>query len=314
MWWEIRDREAGKLHPNLFSNRIKSTQIQTLKLSNHKDIISPHRGSVNSLQLDLTEGWYLLSGTSDASVAMFDVQRGTDYAGGGAVTRHKCLFAMDKQHEHWHKYAVSSVVWYLVDTGLFVTRSYNHHINVWDTNTTQVVMDFKMPGKVYRTTISSLATSHMLIAAGTEDVQVRLCDIASGAFANTLSGHCNGVMTVERSTSSEWALLTVGCDGAIRFWDIRRARCFLVLDQSGSQVGRRPPILERSDIGEPYIYERDDTIDDTARWCWGRVPSGSDATDKKDELLDLRPLEVAEVADIRGVGDRVRFVWISLKD
>lgn len=37
--------------------------------------------------------------------------------------------------------------------------------------------------------MSSLATSHMLIAAGTEDVQVRLCDIASGAFVHTLSGH-----------------------------------------------------------------------------------------------------------------------------
>lgn len=50
-------------------------------------------------------------------------------------------------------------------------------------------MNFKMPGKVYRTAMSSLATSHMLIAAGTEDVQVRLCDIASGAFSHTLSGH-----------------------------------------------------------------------------------------------------------------------------
>lgn len=50
-------------------------------------------------------------------------------------------------------------------------------------------MNFKMPGKVYRTAMSTIATSHMLIAAGTEDVQVRLCDIASGAFAHTLSGH-----------------------------------------------------------------------------------------------------------------------------
>lgn len=50
-------------------------------------------------------------------------------------------------------------------------------------------MNFKMPGKVYKTAMSSLATAHMLIAAGTEDVQVRLCDIASGAFAHTLSGH-----------------------------------------------------------------------------------------------------------------------------
>ena len=56
----------------------------------------------------------------------------------------------------------------------------------------------------------------------------------------------DGVMTVEWSTSSEWVLVTGGCDGAIRFWDIRRAGCFLVLDQSQSQLGRRPPLLERS--------------------------------------------------------------------
>ncbi|PWA73269.1 transducin/WD40 repeat-like superfamily protein [Artemisia annua] len=37
--------------------------------------------------------------------------------------------------------------------------------------------------------MSSLATSHMLIAAATKDVQVRLCDMATGAFAHTLSGH-----------------------------------------------------------------------------------------------------------------------------
>lgn len=56
----------------------------------------------------------------------------------------------------------------------------------------------------------------------------------------------DGVMTVEWSTSSEWVLITGGCDGAIRFWDIRRAGCFLVLDQSQSQLGQRPPVLARS--------------------------------------------------------------------
>lgn len=53
-------------------------------------------------------------------------------------------------------------------------------------------------------------------------------------------------MTVEWSNSSEWVLVTGGCDGAIRFWDIRRAGCFRVLNQSHSQLGRRPPLLERS--------------------------------------------------------------------
>lgn len=48
--------------------------------------------------------------------------------------------------------------------------------------------------------MSSLATSHMLIAAGTEDVQVRLCDISSGAFSHTLSGHRGMVMIYQLSS------------------------------------------------------------------------------------------------------------------
>lgn len=245
MWKEVRERESGKLRPNLFTNRIKSNRIASLQLSNHKEIISPHRGSINSLQVDLTEGRYLLSGGADASVAVYDVQRATEYVG-GTVAKHKSILVLDKQHEHGHKYAVSSAIWYPVDTGLFITGSYDHYISVWDTNTIQAVMNFKMPGKVYRTAMSTLATSHMLIAAATEDVQVRLCDIASGAFSHTLSGHRDGVMAVEWSTTSEWVLLTGGCDGAIRFWDIRRAGCFSVLNQSNTQLGRRPPLLQRA--------------------------------------------------------------------
>ncbi|XP_038716584.1 WD repeat-containing protein ATCSA-1 isoform X1 [Tripterygium wilfordii] len=242
MWREIGDRETGRILPNSFTNRVKSSRIRTLQLSNNKDIVSAHRGAINSLQVDLTEERYLLSGSSDASAAVYDVQRATDYEGGGVIAKHRCLFAVDKKHEHGHKYAISSAIWYPIDTGLFITSSYDHYIKVWDTNSTQVVVNFKMPGKVHRAAMSSLATSHMLIAAGTEDVQVRLCDIGSGAFAHTLSGHRDGVMTLEWSTSSEWVLVTGGCDGAIRFWDIRRAGCFLVLDQSQTQLGRRLPI------------------------------------------------------------------------
>jgi hypothetical protein len=51
MWKEIGDREAGQLRPKSFASRIKSNRIGTLQLSNHKDIVSPHRGSINSLQV-----------------------------------------------------------------------------------------------------------------------------------------------------------------------------------------------------------------------------------------------------------------------
>lgn len=55
----------------------------------------------------------------------------------------------------------------------------------------------------------------------------------------------DGVLTIQWSASSEWVLVTGGCDGAIRLWDIRRAGCFQVLDQSNSQLGRRPSLSER---------------------------------------------------------------------
>ncbi|XP_073281580.1 WD repeat-containing protein ATCSA-1-like [Primulina huaijiensis] len=246
MWKETRDREFGNLRPNSFVNRIARARLSSIQLSNYKEIVSSHRGSVDSLQVDLTEGRYLLAGAADATVAVYDVQRATNYEGGGLIAKHKSVFVINKQHENGHKYAISSAIWYPIDTGLFVTGSYDHHVNVWDTNTTQVVQNFKMPGKVYKIAMSPQARSHMLIATGTEDVQVRLCDIASGAFAHTLSGHRDGVMSLEWSTSSEWVLVTGGCDGAIRFWDIRRAGCFHILDQSHSQLGRRPPLLSRT--------------------------------------------------------------------
>ena len=54
----------------------------------------------------------------------------------------------------------------------------------------------------------------------------------------------DGIMSLEWSASSEWILMSGGCDGAIRFWDIRRAGCFRVLDQSWSQLGKRPPLVK----------------------------------------------------------------------
>lgn len=66
----------------------------------------------------------------------------------------------------------------------------------------------------------------------------------------------DGVMSVEWSTSSEWVLYTGGCDGAIRFWDIRRAGCFRVLDQSVTQLGVRPPILKHTAVSSKVCSNR----------------------------------------------------------
>lgn len=83
----------------------------------------------------MIEGGYLLSGASDASLAIYDIQRATDYEGGSLIVKHKPILHVDKQHQNGLKCAISTTIWYPIDTGLFVTCSFDHHINVWDTNT-----------------------------------------------------------------------------------------------------------------------------------------------------------------------------------
>lgn len=85
----------------------------------------------------MTEGRYLLSGASDGSAAVYDIQHTTDYDG-GLIAKHKNLFVVDKQHNHGHKFAISTAIWYPIDTGLFITGSFDHHVKVWDTNMIQV--------------------------------------------------------------------------------------------------------------------------------------------------------------------------------
>ncbi|KAJ3687434.1 hypothetical protein LUZ61_016598 [Rhynchospora tenuis] len=251
MWKAIKEREDGSLRPSAFRKGVVSSRAASLHLSNSKEFISLHRGAINSLQIDSTEGRYLLSAASDGTVAVFDTHQPTSsHSHEGPIAKHRSLFHLTGAH----KFAISNALWYPVDTGLFITASFDHYVKLWDTNSTQVVMDYKLPAKVYGIAMSAFATTHTLIATATADVQVRLCDLASGAFTHTLSGHRDGVMSVEWSSSSEFVLMTGGCDGAIRFWDIRRPGSFLVLDQSLSQLGRRPPLLPRAFNNEPSSH------------------------------------------------------------
>ncbi|RWW84877.1 hypothetical protein BHE74_00006492 [Ensete ventricosum] len=261
MWKEVRDREAGKLPPITFASRVRSCRVSALGLSNHKEIVSPHHGAVNALQVDLTEGRYLLSGASDGSAAVYDIQRATDYEE-GLIARHRSLFVVDKQHEYGHKFAISTAIWYPVDTGLFVTGSFDHFVKVWDTNTTQVVMDFKMPGKVYGTAMSSIAKAHMLIAAGSADVQVRLCDIASGAFTHTLSGHRVGGPQYRSAGRPIVARTSLAGSSSLANKSVSRKKSPLGNGMKQSQALHKPqnllrtPVRQRSHPGMSSSHDR----------------------------------------------------------
>ena len=63
-------------------------------------------------------------------------QEPTPDAGGSSTRRHvaptvqthKAIFSVGKGARGAHKYSVSGVLWYPVDTGLFVTGSFDHDV------------------------------------------------------------------------------------------------------------------------------------------------------------------------------------------
>jgi hypothetical protein len=54
----------------------------------------------------------------------------------------------------------------------------------------QVVCQFEMPLPVYCISLSPIATRHALVAAGSGDQKVRLCDPMTGGSTHCLLGTC----------------------------------------------------------------------------------------------------------------------------
>ena len=89
-------------------------------------------------------------------------------------------------------------------------------------------MVFNLDDKVYSIGMSKVISGHgvgghSLLAVGSGDQKVRLCDIRSGNTAHSLIGHKEAILVVKWFPQSEYLLATASQDKSIRFWDIRKA-------------------------------------------------------------------------------------------
>lgn len=127
---------------------------------------------------------------------------------------------------------------------MFFTGSFDGVVAGWDANERRRVVSFDMTDKIYAVGMSPVSTSHALVACGTSDPRVRLCDPASGNVTHTFAGHRDAVWAVEWTRGCEWILATGGCDGDIRLWDVRRAGAFMVLDASNARDAALDPLAQ----------------------------------------------------------------------
>ncbi|KAF7732381.1 DNA excision repair protein ERCC-8 [Apophysomyces ossiformis] len=102
--------------------------------------------------------------------------------------------------------------------------------------------DFPLESRVNAQAMSPIA-SHCLVACAAEDPRIRLCDLRSGAFTHSLTGHNGSILSCIWSPRQEHLLCSGGYDGTVRLWDIRQASaCLRSLDRHNSES--RDPLAE----------------------------------------------------------------------
>ena len=148
-----------------------------LRLSPKRIPTSGRRGGVLCLEIDKTFQSYLLSGSGDSSLHIYDLENDLNIL--ASIPKGK-----------GHSASITQVQWYPVDAGLFTTSSLDTTLKVWDANTLETACVFRLDEPVHTHAMPFIEnTNHCLLAAGLDIPQLRLCDIRSGSSAHTLHGN-----------------------------------------------------------------------------------------------------------------------------
>jgi len=231
---QLQARQCGRRINNWHASTRRNLFLSVC-LSSTKTIESKQNTPCVTADLDASECRYLLAGCIDGRISLFDISSRTE--------RKQKITPLVSPHK-WkskHDYSVSSLQWYPFDTGMFVSSSTDGSVKVWDTNVLRAEQEFRLGEPVFSARMSSVTSAHILIAAGSRLPQVRLCDMMSGAFSHTLTGHRSEVWALAWSPTNEFILATGSADKTVRLWDIRRPGTLMLLDQHNAV----PPTLNK---------------------------------------------------------------------
>ena len=302
---ELYQRSAFPLRSSSFYDAY-STYLtrESLQFNLYPQIVSPHSQKIASLDIDNScESRFLLCGSSDCTVSVYDLsilgsehhlqpekvtlednddKQNRNYLQQKTwkqknrfrpIARSQKNFGTEDNHldplfvPDGHSFSVTNVLWYPVDTGVFLSSDSQGNILLWDTNSFIPVSSVKKTLVDDRNNVSSPCSiasmdlpqrnsAHMLLAIGcvrnggknydhdnsmpksllqVDDRVVYLCDIRSGSMTHTLVGHGNGgVSCVQWNPMHDYILASGSRDNTIKLWDIRKSgsgACIATLDR-----------------------------------------------------------------------------------
>ena len=215
----LRNRANGKVIRRRCTN---------LSLDSHNDFPCYNWNGIGleSGCLDKVEERYLLLGGGNGSVILHDVENPMK----PVAKRKRCK--RKQSGVEGHRKFVTSVDWFGSDNGIFVTGSRDRHVLVWDSNEFLPVSSFALGDAVNAVRLTKRANSPIagLVACGTTDAAIRLCDMSSGSRAHQLTGHKASVNGLAWSPSHEYVLVSASSDKTVRLWDVRRSGTTACID------------------------------------------------------------------------------------
>ncbi|KAI0394274.1 WD40 repeat-like protein [Xylariaceae sp. FL0594] len=249
----LLERSRGALGPNVFA-RIQTTQLLRsfhpapqfrfdggergtaindgeTSASDAATSLWAHQAGVGSLALERFDGRILISGGSDGSIRLWDLEQ----SGGNSSKPHTFTPAgVIPPSAQAHRFGITHTSFYPFDPAAFITSSYDQTLKLWSTEEARLSASFSLESKVYTHAISPIA-SHLLVACGTQYPGVRLVDLRSGTSMQSLAGHAGAVLAAAWSPRHEHVLATGSVDGTVRIWDVRRAGAMIgMLDKEDS--------------------------------------------------------------------------------
>ncbi|OAA33556.1 DNA excision repair protein ERCC-8 [Moelleriella libera RCEF 2490] len=210
-----------------------SASLRDESLHERAQQIRAHGPGVSSLALDKFDGRILVSGGSDGSIKIWDLEE--------ALSPHQrhtfrpvSSIARSPPGGGGHSHGITHLAFYPFDADAFLSSAYDKTLKLWAVQHCSLSAEFDLNATIYSHAMSPVA-AHVLVACATQHSNVRLVDLKSGSAVQALVSHGGPVLCASWSPRHEHILASGHADGKVRIWDVRRAGGVVAqLDQEDS--------------------------------------------------------------------------------